>query len=327
MVEKQKNAIIINPRAAGDLCWRRWERLRRRTAALVDGIPEFVTAKVAEATEIAERLMGEGVERFIVVGGDGTVHEVVNGMMRGISKRGGVQPTLGMIMLGTGRDFARSWDIPKDPEEMLKVALGSSSSLCDVAEIELKDADGSNAIHYFINGLSCGCSSEVIERVNRSKKRWGAWQYGIIGLKTYLQHKGQRVRVEWDEGLFEGIVSNLFVANGKYCGGGMCWAPTADPSDGFLELVIVEPIPVSTLLTQGWRIYSGSVNRLEKVKIMRTKRVTISAPDRLAVETDGEQPGYLPLSCKIIPSAIRVAHPNHEVYGAPHEVKSCTPVV
>jgi diacylglycerol kinase (ATP) len=236
----------------------------------------------------------------VVVGGDGTVNEVVNAVA-------GTDAELTVLPSGTGQDLARSQGIPSDFDEAVRVALEGATRTIDVGRVEL--ADGTT--RYFANVGSAGMSGAVARRANAMSKRLGGKATFFYALtREFLAWQNTRVTVELDGGVRrEGAMHDVIVANGRWHGGGMKLAPEARQDDGQFDVVTIGDISKLDFVTTAPKLYSGKYLSHPKVELVRSSTVGISAGEPLPLEVDGEPIGTTPARFEVVPAALRLRVP------------------
>jgi diacylglycerol kinase family enzyme len=178
----------------------------------------------------------------------------------------------------------------------------------DVGLCFFKDEFGRDKKRYFINIASVGVAGRVAKQVSHTPRFLppGFAYYSAV-VTHFLTYRPQRVKVVVDgKEVFDRPAVNTFVANGRYSGAGMCWAPPARVDDGFLDVVIAEPMPKTTTLMQQHKVYSGSILEVPGMHHFKGKEVMISSQDDVLLEIDGEQPGLIPAAFKVIPKALNL---------------------
>ena len=289
--------VILNPAAGGGKARRFWERCLSHLAAAGLKPDVAVTTRRGQAADFA----AEAGERLVVaVGGDGTAHEVVNGLLR---RRPASTPRFGALMVGAGVDLKRTLPGPGRLEDVVPWLLSDRFRRIDVGR-----GGTSSGRRFFVNAADCGIGAEVARR----QEQLPAWLGGtpsflLAALASLVVHRNREVRIRIDEGAVEEqVVRTVAVANCRYFGGGMKIAPQAEPDDGLLDVCVVGD--VSGLL--GIRclplLYRGQHGRLPQVRFARARRIEIDAPSPLGVEADGELAGETPAVFEIVPQALDV---------------------
>ena len=268
-------AAIVNPRAGAGKAASRWQA--------PEGVEVRYTDHPGHATEIASGLLQRGCERILVVGGDGTINEVVNGWFhdgRAISP----YTILEVVPASAGSDLAR--------------VLGPSP--IDVACAGF----GSGTQRLFVNMASFGLGGETTRRLGA---RGGRTRYLTSMLRVFARLEPSRVRFVLDGRAEEVSAIHVSIGNGRYQGAGMHVCPRAELDDGLLDITVIDDLSIWELLANIHTVYNGRIYDHPKVRHFRAARIEADAGAPLALELDGEPVGALPLSVEVLPRVLRVA--------------------
>jgi diacylglycerol kinase (ATP) len=237
---------------------------------------------------------------LVVVGGDGTVNEVVNAVA-------GTDAEIAVLSSGTGQDLARSQGIPSGLDDAIRVALEGETRVIDVGRVELAGGES----RYFANVGSAGMSGAVARRANAMSKRLGGKTTFFYALtREFLAWQNTRVMVELDEGVTrEGAMHDVIVANGRWHGGGMKLAPDARQDDGLFDVVLIGDVNKLDFLTTAPKLYNGRYLAHPKVEHLHSATVSIDAAAPLPLEVDGEPIGTTPARFAVVPAALRLRVP------------------
>jgi YegS/Rv2252/BmrU family lipid kinase len=297
---------LVNPASNNGSTGKRWPELAHRAAQLGLQGETLFSDRPGHLIELAERATRDGAEVVVAVGGDGTLNEVVNGLMRG-----GATAELATIPLGTGMDFIRTYSIPNRFEDAVRTALSTTTRTIDVGRVSYRTWGGEAAERYVANVGSVGMSAAVAQRANGMSKALGGkttFFYALV--RVFLEWENTQVRVELEGGeVREARMHDVIVANGRWHGGAMLLAPDAEPDDGLFDVVLIGDINKRDFVTTSPKIYKGTYVRHPKVDVLRATAVTVDAPERLPIELDGEQVGTTPARFEIVPRALRVRVP------------------
>ncbi|MEX2504817.1 MAG: diacylglycerol kinase family protein [Egicoccus sp.] len=292
--------LIANPGAGGG----RDAALPRLVAALdARGLAHdvVVTDGRGHATELARQAVEDEGRRFVVaVGGDGTVHEVVNGLVdaeAGVAR--GDRPVLGVVAGGTGCDFVRTFGLDRAPEVMVDHLLGEQTLPIDLGRVRLTGVDGQPRTVLFANIAEAGYGGVVTALANRLPRRWGTARYAaaIVGAVTRFRRVETTVTVE--QGTRTEPLCNVVVANGQFFGGGLQVAPRALPYDDKFNVQTWGGTPIDVVrATPQLRI--GSHLSRDDVREWQSATVEVSGAAPLVVEGDGEVLGHTPASFDLL---------------------------
>lgn len=240
------------------------------------------TAEAGDGIRMARQALDEGFTRVVAGGGDGTVHEVVNGVVG----HEGLE-AFGVVPLGTGNDLARTLALPSDPVEALRTVLSGEVRHFDVIYVE---SPGLDAPRYAINAAAGGFSGEVDGQMNDGMKdRWGPMAYLFGALNALPDMTDYDTHIVYDNGPDEVIEAiNIIVANGRTVAGGKQVAPLANPEDGLLDIVIVKAATMLQLTGVTRRLLAGSYLDSPHVLLRHAKRLHVASRPGMWFNVDGE---------------------------------------
>jgi diacylglycerol kinase (ATP) len=274
-----------------------------------------LTQRSGEAVEIAEREARAGRRLVIACGGDGTINEVANGLLRSES---GAE--LGLLPSGTGGDFRRTLGIPQRVADAARALREGETRLMDAGHVIFVNGHGAEESRFFVNVASFGMGGDVIKRVKSreglpagaARLLGGRLSFAAAALQAAVTFEKPSVRVSLDGGVSARItVANFCVANARYFGGGMKIAPKALVDDGRFDVVAVGDVSALTVLVNSYRLYLGTHLGMQEVHHALARRVRAESADGSPVklEVDGELAGSLPAEFELLPRALRVRCP------------------
>jgi YegS/Rv2252/BmrU family lipid kinase len=298
--------FLVNPASANGSTGRRWPELARRAAALGLVGETLLSERPGHLAELAAEAAAAGATAIVVVGGDGTVHEVVDGLARaGASDR----VELGLIPFGTGRDFARSLRIPRRLDDALEVVRGGRVRTVDIGRATYASGNG-EAVAHFANFAGAGISGAIADRANRTTKAFGGRLSFIWAtLAVFTRWQPTEMTVEIDGERRQVLLLEALAMNGDYTAGGMWVAPEASLEDGTFDVVLIGDFSKAEFTTTFPKIYRGTHVSHAKVEIVRARELRVDAPIPLPIVLDGEQPGTTPVRFELLPGALRVRVP------------------
>jgi YegS/Rv2252/BmrU family lipid kinase len=311
-----KTQVILNPMAGhgnGEKAWRQIETVLR------EGGLDFDLARTTApraAIKIAEDAKQSGYETLISVGGDGTLSEIVNGMLR--ASNGGETGTVGIISVGSGNDFVKSFALQSgvvltgkraDWQIGARQILAGRTRVVDVGRIVADHpAPFFDTTHYFANCLDTGFGANAAMHAHDFRFLQGLPMYLAAVLKTLVKYSVPRVKVEWDDARVEQASTMIAVANGCWIGGGFWAAPHARNDDGLFDVMIAEGLGRIGILSLLPKVMRGTHIYDPRVKCVKSSRVVIESLDALVIEADGEIPfiGARRAEVEILPQRLRV---------------------
>lgn len=301
-----ERVFLVNPASGNGATGRRWPELARRAAAAGLEGPALISERPGHLGELAREAVSGGARQLVVVGGDGSVHEVVDGLL---SAGLGADVDLSMLPFGTGRDLARSLRIPTGFEAAVDVALNGELRAVDAGRATYTTPRG-EAGAFFANFAGAGISGAIAARANgTSKALGGRVSFFWATLAVFSRWQPTEMTVEIDGHKRSARLLETLVMNGDYTAGGMWAAPEAAPDDGRFDVVLIGDFSKAEFATTFPKIYRGRHVGHPKVEILRGQQVRVDAPSPLPVVLDGEQPGTTPVRFELLPAALRVRVP------------------
>jgi YegS/Rv2252/BmrU family lipid kinase len=263
----------------------------------------LLSQRPGELTELTRRAVDDGASLLVVVGGDGTVHEVVNGLLAASSH----EVELAVLPRGTGKDFVRSLRIPDDLDRALEVARDGRPRVVDAGRAAYHAWDGSEANAYFANFAGAGISGAIARRANRSSKALGGRiSFFAATIAVFASWQSATITVEIDGAQRSGDMFEVLVMNGDYAAGGMWVTPEAEPDDGRLDVLLIGDVTKADFVRTFPKIYRGKHLSHPKIDVVRGQVVQVESATALPIVLDGEQPGTTPARFEIVPGALRV---------------------
>lgn len=310
-----KVAAIVNPHSAGRKTGKRWPEIARQIERRLGPVTVRFTERRGHAIQLARELLGDGFDRIIAVGGDGTFNEVANGFLKDDEL---VRPgaSMGILPAGTGGDFQRMFGFNERGvmEQALDALAAGEPCLIDAGKAKFVALDGRPCERYFVNLVSFGMGGLVAERARNSFAAFGGRSAFLWAtFRVLLGYRGRTVQVALNGGApAEYHVTNVAVGNGRFHGGGMHPCPTAVMDDGVLEVTIIEYMNMLRLLRDIRALYSGEIYRHPKAHHLRGVRIGAYAGKPTFIEVDGEPVGKLPLEITVLPGKLPVLmHSSH----------------
>ena len=308
-----KTLVVVNPHSAGGRTGRRFRRLEPQLRATLGSFELQRTVGPRDAERIAHDAVCSGIERVVVAGGDGTVSEVVSGLLAADVEH---ECLVGILPMGTGRDLPRTLGIPADLRAAIDALGRGTTRQVDASRVTYRDTSGDRCSVYSINVSSFGLSGLTVERVSHAPHFLGgsfAFLLGALGSITRYRCRSVRILADGRE-VFDGPIVLGAAANGRYFGGGMFIAPDALPDDGQLDLVVVREMSRAGLVVSLPSLYRGTHLANPAVSVVRASRIeaypSSGETSPIWIDVDGEGLGVLPLEVEVMPRRITL-------FGAP----------
>jgi diacylglycerol kinase (ATP) len=309
-----KIGVVLNPVAGAGKAAQLWPQFETEIRRQLGEFTLMKTARPEDAALFAGQYAEQSYDLVIASGGDGTIGETVDGMLKS-GVPASALPRFAILPCGTGSDLARSLDMTGSPQEMTaRIAAGKEREI-DAGRVTFVDDERRAAMRHFINIASFGLSgptSRAVNKAKRSGKASGQLLFMWHTIRELIRYRFQDVRITVDEAVpIEARIAVVAAANGRFFGGGMMIAPDAQLDDGMLDLVIFRGAAKLTLIKDMRLLYSGSHVNHPAVTILRGRKITVEPMGDPSLNTalldiDGESPGAIPATFEILPKAIKV---------------------
>ncbi len=305
--------------------WREAERLLVEKQVLHDN--KYTDFKY-HAAEIAYKAASDGFRRFIAVGGDGTIHEVLEGVMKFVDESAAAGRhvrisdfVLAVIPIGSGNDWIRVHNVGYNLEETVSLIRDESfirQDIVKVSTLPVSYRDGSEYavpehVSYMVNIGGVGFDARVCERVNRQKEQGmrGKMLYVNALLYLFFHYRSVPMAVWCDgEKVFEGNCFSVALGNGKFCGGGLRQTPDAVFDDGLIDMTVIPDRALPEVLLKVARLFDGRFTSIRRLVCRRARSVVVvpMSDVREIIEVDGEIIGNSPVRFEIMPEQMNVLH-------------------
>lgn len=301
--------VVVNPRSGNGRTRRAWPAIDRRLRRLGYQVDFRITESAGDGERLGREAIEAGVDEVVVVGGDGTLNEVVNGLFAATH---GEPPDviLSTLPAGTGRDFSRSIGI-RSLNHALETLGDGVVTRIDAGRVDYTGPEGERS-RYFVNAGDVGIGADTAALLNRSSKLLGGKLSYLLGaVRTIFRSRARAARIVVDgEVVHDGPLAMTCFANGRYHGGGMHMAPAASLQDGQLDLLVLKDSPRYLLLGSILpRVYVGKHIDHPAITHCLGRVIEVSTEEPIRFEVDGEQPGTTDIRVTVLPAALRVRLP------------------
>lgn len=259
------------------------------------------------ATALTVQAIDSGYRNIIVVGGDGTLHEVVNGLF--IQQR--VDPlevTIAVISAGTGNDWIRMFGIPTRYSEAIRAIKEGHTFLQDVAEVDYEESKYRQTRH-MANVAGLGFDAAVIKRTltSNAKDKFGKGGYLWCLVRAFFSHKATGAKIWIDDRLvFNDLLFSIAIGVGKFNGGGIQQLPSAVADDGLLDVTIIRPVHWWHVVFRLRRLFNGTIYSIGHVTHAQGKKIRIESSPETPLEVDGELYGHTPVELRVKHRKVKV---------------------
>lgn len=297
--------IIFNPAAGAGKLARRWPQIEQVLQSLGLSYTVKFTEHRGHATRLADDAILKGHRHILGIGGDGTNHEICNGILA----NQWADPTeinYALLPFGTGNDWARQWRIPRDPRTRLARLLEPKTILQDAGRVEY-ERDGQRANRFFVNVAGMAYDAFIAQKLENqpitSKLRYLA----MVG-RCLFDYQLTPARIHFDGQVAEDNFYTINIGLCRYSGGGMQFVPQAVPDDGLFALTFARQLPKWEVLVQTPRFYNGTILRHPRVEGFSVRKIAVEhlGPAPTLLETDGEFLGQTPCAFTILEKRLRL---------------------
>ena len=310
MVPARPVAVIVNPAAHKGGAAKRWPAIEAELSARLRPFKPRFTEAPGHATELAREALAEGARRIVAVGGDGTVNEVLNGLLDSSGRLVTPDAVLCPVPAGTANELSRALGHLADPSRAYDAAASDAAHSIDLLRVRCSGLDGCPVQRFGYLIVSLGAAATISHRTSQSRwaKKLGGIAYFLMTPPVTLGYRNRAVAITVD-GVPQGSrpIFTAMVANTQNGGGGMKLAPGARFDDGILDLVEMGDIsPLAMLATVLPKVYSGGHVHHPKVRVSRGTFFRFESAVDTLVDLDGETIGRLPLEVSVIPKAFAI---------------------
>ncbi len=312
MSKNNRWLAIVNLLSGSGKCGRDWEHIARMLYAKGIDFDTVFTGYRFHAIELAKRgIVEDGYRNLIAIGGDGTIHEVANGILLQ-DEVPATKIRMGVIPVGTGNDWIRTFGIPREYEAAIDVLVEGKEFVQDVAKATYTGRNGNPESRYCVNvsgaGLDAFVNLKVCQMKDKGKNGKLAYMTGLA--KSVLKYRSCRMSVRVDgENEAKGLIMSTSVGIGKFNGSGMLQLPDSKADDGLLDVTVIETMSVPRILTVVGRLFDGKIYSVKRVHNYKGRNIEITSDEPREVEIDGEALGITPVKFEIEDKRLKVIVP------------------
>jgi diacylglycerol kinase (ATP) len=260
----------------------------------------FETQYPGHAGLLATAACDKGFDIILAAGGDGTLNQVVNGVLNA-----GGHPTVGAIPMGTGNDFANRCGLKPDADSLLALLRANSPTRIDIGKCTSVLGSGQSVVRYFINECSIGLGPAVVKRLEQSNRKWGAsLTYTWAITTTFFKHRPQEVECTTAYWKWKGKVRVLAIANGRTFGHGIYLAPESKLDDGLFNTFIAGAVPLFKFLGLQVALKSSTPVKDKWITYNIADWIELTSSELCPLETEGELAGQLPARIELLPKRL-----------------------
>lgn len=298
--------MIVNPNAGVGKCRKDWNRISNILTQEGFDYDTVFTEERFHATRLIIDAIKKGYRKIISVGGDGTLNEVVNGILMQ-STVSSQEIALGVISVGTGNDWIRTYKIPIDYKKSIAIIKEQETFIQDAGRVSYTTPDGEKN-RYFVNMAGMGYDGLVARKTNADKEagKSNPFVYFYHIFSSLFSYQSADCRIYIDGNTLKKKVFTLVVGIGQYNGGGMKQAPDAITNDGLFDLTMIKEVSRWSVIANVNKLYNGTIKKHKQVEVHTGKKITIESDQKILIEVDGESVGYAPFGFQILPNSLKV---------------------
>lgn len=304
--------FLLNPSAGGGKALKTWPKIEQLLQAEGCSYEMAQSQAIGHATELVAEAVARGYRNIIAVGGDGTGHEVANGILQQ-QHCPSTELCFGILPVGTGNDWVKTYGIPKDWKKAWRIIAQQKRRVQDVGLVHYQK-EGQAQQRYFINVAGLFYDAIVTRASNRPRKgnrKKTAVYYKYLIVKCLFQYQSMRAQVRFDGQTVEDAFYSLNVGIGIYNGGGAQFVPQAVPDDGRFALTLIRSVPKWQVIWNTPRIYNGTLDKHSRVDMLHAQAIEVESlqSEAIPVEADGEFLGYGPVRFELLPKTLPIFAP------------------
>ncbi len=297
--------IIANPNALSNSCYKHWEEIACKLDELQLDYRFYITEDAESGKKLAADLCREGYRYLMAMGGDGTLNQIVDGIMSsGVSPK---EVYLAVLPLGTGNDWCRTHRYPRPYMESIPIFMRGQFLLHDIGLVECLHEGQVVSQHHFINIAGFGFDAAIIHKTAHSKFRINLKAvYLLTLLKVLFSHKAQRVRIQTEKETIEEPLFSIAVGNCRYNGNGMMQVPMANPTDGLFNIMRLRKISFFKVLRNIKNLYNGHLEHLPEISYSSASEIYMESETPLLGEIEGDPLPTSAYRIRMLPSALNL---------------------
>jgi len=299
---------VVNPEGGGGRAKQLWFQLKTELENQHIAFDfEFTKAK-GDGITLAQNAIEKGYTHLIAVGGDGTANELANGILLKQEENKQLRVALSLFSCGTGNDWVKSFQIPRDPVQFVRKLKNLKYRIQDVALVDyLKNKKGMS--RYMINVAGLAYDAFVASNTEKQKKGfWAGKLYLLQVFRLLFSYKPEKALIITDEEEWEDTFYTINIGKCKYSGGNMQLVPHAVIDDGMLAVTLASALPKWEVILLTPRFYNGNIGKHPKIRTLHSKTIQIKSLEEkeILLEIDGEYVGHTPVRIEVVEKALKV---------------------
>jgi len=298
---KNKWFVIVNPTSGNGTSKKKWPLIFSELTKQNFDFEYVFTEYVKHSIELVQNAIKQGFIKFICVGGDGTLHNIVNAILS-LNPKNTSEIKIGIIPIGTGNDWVKTYKIPKDYKKVIEIIKADQTIKQDIGKITLSEP---KKVVFFNNLAGIGFDGFVVNKVHKFKNL-GFLAYLIGALVSLTSYKKPTLKIDFNNEEIKDKTLMLLIGLCRYSGGGMRLTKNANPIDGLFDISYINKITLFTILGNLPGLFNGQITNHRLVKTYKSSELNIKVLDtqETYIQADGELIGSGDFSVELLPNAI-----------------------
>jgi YegS/Rv2252/BmrU family lipid kinase len=297
--------LILNPMAGGGKAEKKYPQIAELLTKKGISFTTFKTSAAGDGEKAVTTALKDGYRKILVCGGDGTLNEIVNGIMNQ-DLVPNQEITIGLIPIGTGNDWGRTWNLSRNIKTSIAILQNGKTAIQDVGLVKFDHKPDSKI--WFMNVAGCGFDAAVAYAANKEKEKGNSGVLTYIKQLVYTLFKYEPVECQLTIN-GKTVSAQLFavlVGIGKFAGNKMKLVPNAIPNDGLFDITLVHKISPWKVIRNFPKLFNGKFLGLKEVSVYQGTEFSITSKKDVYFQADGESMGKVPLHITLVPNAIKV---------------------
>jgi len=303
---QKKWLVIVNPVAGNGAFKKKWSLIYKELILQNFEVEVVFTEFKNHAVKIVQNYIKQGFTRFICVGGDGTLHSIVNGILS-LNPSNIFEIKIGIIAIGTGNDWIKTYHISKDYKKDIQIIKAENTIKQDIGKLNITK---NNKTVYFNNLAGIGFDGYVVNKVHKFKNL-GFLAYLTGAIVSLTSYKKATLEITFNNTIIKEKTLMLLIGLCKYSGGGMQLTKNSDPTDGLFDISIIHKVHLFNILGNLAGLFNGTITNHKLVNTYKASSLQIKVLDTITtyIQADGELVGSDNFSVSILPKAINFIVP------------------
>jgi YegS/Rv2252/BmrU family lipid kinase len=297
--------LILNPMAGGGKAEKKYPQIAQLLTKKGISFTTFKTSAAGDGEKVVKTALKAGYRKILVCGGDGTLNEIVNGVMNQ-DLAPTQEITIGLIPVGTGNDWGRTWNLSRNIKTSIAILQNGKTAIQDVGLVKFNYKPDSKI--WFMNVAGCGFDAAVAYAANKEKEKGNSSVLTYIKqlVKTLFTYKTATCEMMIDGKKISSQLFAVLIGIGKFAGNKMKLVPNAIPNDGQFDITLAHKISPWKVIRNFPKLFNGKFLGLKEVSVYQGTEFSITSEEDMYFQADGESMGKVPLRITLVPNAIKV---------------------